>query len=82
LIFLNVPADELMKRIKKRGREMEEGITHHYLHKIAEAYERFIEAMRPHTAVLVWDGREATWEYLVEAYNKEFHRTEKVILKH
>lgn len=41
VVFLHSDVDRLLANIKKRGREMEAGMTREYLQKLNEAYHRF-----------------------------------------
>ena len=44
LIYLRVPVDVLMERIKTRGREFESGITTEYLLHLNDLYEKWIDS--------------------------------------
>lgn len=53
IIYLDVAVDELMRRVKKRGRTCEKagGVTREYLTQLNAQYERFVEEMGKRTCV-------------------------------
>jgi deoxyadenosine/deoxycytidine kinase len=46
-ILLRLPTDELMRRIRARGRPYEARMTFDYLHKINEAYDEYAAELGP-----------------------------------
>lgn len=59
LIYLHASLDTLVKRIKKRGREIEKNIQTDYLAQLSEDYKVFIEQFEqenPHIPVIHIDG--------------------------
>ncbi len=57
LVYLAMEVPQLVKNIRKRGREMEFGLTTSYLENLQENYERQLtERKSPKTDIIVMDG--------------------------
>jgi deoxyguanosine kinase len=86
IIYLNASLETLLKRISKRGRDIEQDIDHTYLLNLKEDYEKMIIQFKqehPHIPVLEFDGdkidfvnREEDLQYIIDilkpALLKEF----------
>ena len=90
VIFLDVPLKIIRERINNRGRKFERGLLdtgNMYLEGLAEAYDRFLEAMSHHTCIvrLNWEEfRPASkvWPEILKAYKASHHsRYQKVLLR-
>ncbi len=76
VLFLDVRVDELMRRVKMRGRECEKngGITREYLEQLSKQYNRFIDEIGQHTTVVKVDwntfhSTEKLWDAVLKAYD-------------
>lgn len=58
ILYLRVEPEIAMTRINKRARSAEEGLPLHYLQKLHEGYEEFVEEMKRYTVVLTVDWSE------------------------
>ena len=73
VIFLRVEPEVLLKRVQKRDRECERGITTEYLARINAHYTAFLQSMSTKTAVYVVDWStfhtaDETWDALQKQY--------------
>ena len=76
MIFLDVNVDELMRRVKLRGRECEKngGVSRKYLKQLGKQYARFVEEIGTHSTVMSvdWNDFKDTndlWEAVTKAYD-------------
>ncbi|KYG29142.1 deoxynucleoside kinase [Priestia endophytica] len=86
IIYLNASLETLLKRISKRGRDIEQDIDHTYLLNLKEDYEKMFVQFKqehPHIPVFEFDGdkidfvnREEDFQYIIDilkpALLKEF----------
>lgn len=76
VIFLDVHVDELMRRVKLRGRECEKngGITREYLTQLDKQYKRFVKELGQHTSVVKIDWNtfhdtDVLWDAVTKAHD-------------
>jgi deoxyguanosine kinase len=61
-IFLDVPAETCLKRVRLRGRPMEQGLTLEQLAQLHRVYMAGLECLAGHVVRLELDGRESPEE--------------------
>jgi deoxyadenosine/deoxycytidine kinase len=57
VIYLQAPADILLKRIAARGIDYEQGITREYMKRVSDAYTRFFHHYDRSSVLIVNTGR-------------------------
>ncbi|HEX9733985.1 MAG TPA: deoxynucleoside kinase [Thermoanaerobaculia bacterium] len=73
IVYLDVPPEESLARIRGRGREMEQGITLDYLRALYEGYEEFVDDIsRVIPLIRVDYGRFPTVEEMAEVIRHEY----------
>jgi len=73
IVYLDVSAQESLERIKRRGREVEAGITLEYLQALHAGYEEFVDDISRVIPVVRVDYRRfATAEEMAEVIQREY----------
>lgn len=77
IVYLRADVDELIERIRQRGRESEKSIAKSYLQELNDAYESWILRAKKMTQVLEINTNNCTEEEIVEQADRIIERIEE-----